>query len=567
MSKFFKSTKGKIISIVLALVLIAGGIGGYFIFRNKNKLIYDYEKGAIANARVESAQYTPDMDNFIESNSSSLSVSFSQSMNNNYSSAVALFSNNAEIQTMTSGTSMSIEEFSELVDEYGTVENYAGAGKYLGYDIYEIKNEIAYVTKNVPAFNQWFRLPTMREEQGYVSIPYYEWWAYYLEMNDDILSITRVCWCTRSSYFDYDKGVEIEDHDDGTSFVQYEIMKINYYTDTNGDEVVECFIYSVGVDNVKATNICNTNNNDYYPFEYQYLKNVKDKTLIKYHITVAPRMINGMDIRGLYPYGVRREFTIVNYEGYTSIDVTKIDQPANIAFDVNSNNIRILLGNIGLDFEKFATYTSSQLLDKVAEQIIDNFEIKNKWAQIYKDSTNAIEIESIPGPFVDKEILISDVAVYVSCRGHDKKELEFDASADIYDMSKFDVNKEYSLSCALKNRDTGEIIILATEYNTLEEVYYAGSTTETYFRVKSTSLDLNSSVINITKDGIYDITTVLTEKLDDKDVILFDTLEIAYLRQYYGLEIPSYEQDGKLYNYSVKGVGGKLVITVSSEDI
>ena len=60
---------------------------------------------------------------------------------------------------------MTVEEFSELVDEYGTIENYAGAGKYLGYDIYEIKNEIAYVTKTVPAFNQWFRMPTMRENE------------------------------------------------------------------------------------------------------------------------------------------------------------------------------------------------------------------------------------------------------------------------------------------------------------------------------------------------------------------------------------------------------------------
>ena len=66
-------------------------------------------------------------------------------------------------------------------------------------------------------------------------------------------------------------------------------MKTNYYTDTNGDEVVECFIYSVGVDNVKKGGTCNTNTEDYHPFEYQYLKNVKDKSLIKYHITAAER--------------------------------------------------------------------------------------------------------------------------------------------------------------------------------------------------------------------------------------------------------------------------------------
>mgnify|MGYP003321755917 CR=1 FL=1 len=35
-----------------------------------------------------------------------------------------------------------LDDFNALVDEYAHVENYAGAGKYLGYDIYEIKDEI-----------------------------------------------------------------------------------------------------------------------------------------------------------------------------------------------------------------------------------------------------------------------------------------------------------------------------------------------------------------------------------------------------------------------------------------
>jgi hypothetical protein len=428
----------------------------------------------------------------------------------------------------------------------------------------------------------------MREKQGYVSIPYYEGWAYYLEMDEnERLSITRVCWSTRSRYLDFETGAVVEEHVDETSFVQYEIMKTNYYTDTNGDEVVECFIYSVGVDNVKNGGDCNTNTEDYHPFEYQYLKNVKDKSLIKYHITAAKRYSDdevadlgfddgGMDIRGLTPYGSRREFTIINYDGYVNIDLTKIDQKfatldnptadGSVNFDIESANIQNLVENIGLSEEVYVSTDSAyDLMDKIAKQIIDNFEIKNNWANIYKDSTDAIEIDLIKGQFYDKDILISGVSVYVSCRDWDKSGIEFDCSADVYDMSKFDVNKEYSLSMALRNRETGNLYIVATCYNLLEEVYYNGSTTDTYFRLKQTYLDLDSSVINIEEDGVYDITCVLTVKENNEDVVLFDTLEVAYLIQFHGLIIPnSIDSNDVEHAYAVESTGGKIVVTVSS---
>ena len=155
-------------------------------------------------------------------------------------------------------------------------------------------------------------------------------------------------------------------------------MKTNYYVDENEKEVVECFIYSVGIDNVKNGATCNTNTSDYYPFEYQYLKNVEDTSLIKYHITSAVRYssndsgvsdfnFNGdnsaMDIRGLTPYGIRREFTIANYDGYTTVDLTKVDQQfatlnnpeydGVVNFNMNSNNIKELVKNIGLSNSEY----------------------------------------------------------------------------------------------------------------------------------------------------------------------------------------------------------------------
>jgi hypothetical protein len=109
--------------------------------------------------------------------------------------------------------SVDLEGYLKINEKLAEIEG-EGAGKYLGYDIFEIKNEIAFVLKTVPAFNQWFRLPTMREEQGFVSIPYYESWAYYLESDEQArdVTVTRVCWRTRFSYWDFDTEQEVEDY-------------------------------------------------------------------------------------------------------------------------------------------------------------------------------------------------------------------------------------------------------------------------------------------------------------------------------------------------------------------
>ncbi|MBQ8845194.1 MAG: hypothetical protein IJ008_04205 [Clostridia bacterium] len=576
-----KSKKGKILTIILVLLLVvAGGVGGYFLFRNyikDNELIFDYEKGEIANSRVESAQYEPDINKFIENNPNSEQVT--QSIKGDSDNVVALSS------SPTSGVNMTVEEFSELVDEYGTIENYAGAGKYLGYDIYEIKNEIAYVTKTVPAFNQWFRMPTMRENEGYVSIPYYEGWAYYLELNLDplVLSITRVCWCTRSAYLDFENKTIVEDHDDGTSFVQYEIMKTNYYNDENGDEVVECFIYSVGVDNVENGGTCNTKESDYFPFEYQYLKNVKDKTLIKYHITVATRYADndsvmedfdfgeynnsGMDIRGLNPYGVRREFTIINYDGYVNIDLTKIDQnfatldnliaDGSVSFDISSLNIQRLVKNIGLSQEEYTSSNSAyQLMDKIAKQIIDNFEIKNNWAKIYKDSTEAIEIELIKGPFYGQKLPFSYLRSRIGFYG--KTKINYDCDVSITNPNLLKRGAEYSLSLALKSEE--DLYIIATDYHTLEL-----NTEMSYIQSYINWGELTG--INIDKDGEYTLVIVFTQKINGKDVVILDTNEPAYITTFMGFDIPdTIDSNNVTHSYSTKGVGGKLVVTVSSNN-
>ena len=534
-------------------------------FGKKKKLDYNFQLGEMAVDKVENAQYTPDIDKYFEVNAPEVI---------------------AQADAMSVLSDSTAEDFTKLIDEYATVRNYAGAGKYLGYDIYEIKDEVRFVVEKVPAFNQWFRMPIMREEEGFASIPYYESWAYYLEYNEEtkVLSITRVCWATRSQYLDFENKKSVEDHEDGSSFIQYEIMKTNYL-ETKDDEIVECFIYSVGIDNVKGGDgYYNKNEKDYYPFEFQYLRNVKDKSMVKYHITVANRYRDdasfddgGMDIRGLNPYGVRREFTIVNYDGYTDIDVTKIDQkfatlnePTNngaVNFDVKSGNIAILLDAIGYK-EDVSDLGQKELLDKISKYIIDNFEIKNNWATIYKEQAQAVEVETINGPFYAKNMILEGVGAYASCRNHYKDKIEFSASADIRDISAFDLQKEYSLSMAFKSTKTGEIYIVGTDYQKIESVKYNGSATDYYYRFAGSDIELDTSEVAmaIDTDGTYELVCVLTVKENGQDAILFDPLERAYLMQYYGLNIPDrVDKDGVTHKYKVSGTGKKLEITVTSE--
>lgn len=557
-----KNIYKKLMFVCLSFLFIVGIVS---IIVNLNKLVYDYEKGIAASKIIENAQYVPDMDKFLEVNKQLEQVNM----------------RNKRMKSITSTSKMTNEEFANLIDECATFNSESGAGKYLGYDIYEIKKEIKFVVDNVPAFDQWFRMPIMREDEGFIKIPYYENWSYYLEYDEETsnLSITRVSWCTRSKYLDYENQITVEEHDDGTSFVQYEIMKINYYYNVDNKEVVECYGYNVGIDNVKNAGTCNQNINDYYPFEYRYLKNVEDESLIKYHIVAAERFREddsfdqgGMDIRGLYPYGSSREFLIINYDGYKEIVTTRINQKYNSSLDnkfsLNDANIKYLAKSVGLDENELNGFNSNnEFIDVLCKKIVDEFELKNNWPIIYKDSLDAYEIDKIYGQYYQKEILISDLSHLASCRSHSRNEIEYSASADIYDINKFDVDKKYSLSVALK-KDDGTIYILGSDYEYLEKVNYAGSTEKYYYRIHSDinilTDDKNSPLYLIKEPGTYVLTTVLTYHNNGKEEILFDTLENVLLADYHGLSISDYHDDsGIVYTYKVKGIEKKLEIIVN----
>ncbi len=120
-------------------------------------------------------------------------------------------------------------------------------------------------------------------------------------------------------------------------------------------------------------------------------------------------------------------------------------------------------------------------------------------------------VENLYGPFYGKDMLISYIDVYVSCRGHYQDEVEFSATAEINDMSKFDLTKDYSLSMALKSRETGKIYIIATDYHKIEKVNYNGSN-DSYYRMYTSSMNIDASSIVVDENGTYDVVCILTVK-------------------------------------------------------
>ena len=563
MKTFFKSKKGKtliIIFIITALLVV--GVGCYFIFRKK--LILDYEKGARALDVVDNAQYAPDMDKFLEMNQEVAVSSCNSEVRPSY------YYGSQYVPSQEYTTKMNKDDFANLIEDYGNVKNKSGMAKWEGYDIWEIKEEIRYVVKTVPAFNQWFRLPDMSTHNGFPYIPYYQFWTYYLDIDEqNHLSITRVSGATGGT-----GCLNFEDYSNiKLNLLTYEVMNTKYYFDENGDEVVECYFYCVAVDNVQNNHEYNGNPKDSYPLEFMYLKNVKDKSLVKYSVCVAyryqgsPMGCYGYDLRGVTPYGITREFLVANYDGYEEVEFTKLDQrfatlknpeyTGDISFNMSSNNIKDLVETVGLSLEEYESATDCKnLLDKISKQIVDNFEIKNKWMSIFKNSmTNAFEIKSIEGPLYGKEVVISNAKYNLTCNTDN---ISFSAEANVEKMSKFDKNKKYSLSCALKNKETGKIYILANNY-----VNFAAGTT--FLPLKGS--EFSTSSINIPENGVYEFVLVVVEEKDGKDVIMHDSRMTMIDKKFKGLVIPnSVDENGIEHKYEVLGGNGKLIVTVSNAE-
>ena len=321
--------------VLIVCVFAVSGCGLFSNNKNERKVTIDQRLGLIASARAADAQYLPDVAILAASKKITPS-SF------NLSAPVSV-------------ERIDAEGYSKINEKLAVIDG-EGAGKHLGYDIFEIKNEIDFVLKTVPAFSQWFRLSGMRAEQGFVSVPYYEGWAYYLESDEEAkeVTITRVSQRTRFSYWDFENDMAVENYEKNgkpidlydknhpnygysgdKSIVQHQVMQTKYYFDEQGREVVECFVYSVAIDKESGTEF-NGNERDYKPLSIQYLKNVKDTSLTRYQIRMSEfydsgntsqpdgNPIGGYDIRGLNPHGSRFDFVQMDYKDADDISLLRV---------------------------------------------------------------------------------------------------------------------------------------------------------------------------------------------------------------------------------------------------
>lgn len=667
MEKANRKRKTLIIIMIIAIVIASTGIG-YLIYRNLNKLEYDYEKGAIASRKVEEAQYLPNVD---------LLLNDSESVN-------LLANKETDIENIGE------LEFRKLIDSLGTIKNVSGAGKYLGYDIYEIKEEIAFVVDKAPVFNQWFRMPGMREKEGYVKIPYYENWAYYIEMDEEtnILTITRVCFNTRTSHIDWENEKSVEDYSNGSSNVQFDVMQMKYYVDESGDEVVECFMYDVGVEKVK-TGKYNDDPNSYKPYEYLYLKNVKDKSLTKYHVVSAERYRDsdtfdegGMDVSGDNPYGTKRDFLHMEYQNKDNIQILKVSevlptivykmaQTTNIMFyneiqgyveyyasahDYYNDattvkhplNDMFLDAGVSFDFDvsldnysRYASYkttgvvysdnptriekryklrtTESELINNlskalvnmaisvgveeknsllstlnfyntlstannayekeidnllniVCKDIVDDFYLRQNWATIYAEQHDAKKLETIKGPFYGETIKVEDFRNRLDFSYSNDNTFVANVTINLTEDCDYDINADYTVALAFKKEGSDKYHIISDiEYGKIEEVYYNGSTTKTYYRFDQNSSTVSGDLDNldIKEAGTYYLYIVLLKKNGQSYDIIFDSKEEAYALYYKdnGVADTYFEKDGKnmksSYKLSSAGKRMKLIVTVS----
>ncbi len=286
------------VALSLAGVLVCGFVFRFLYMEGvfDRALSYNYGQADYAKHRVAEAQYLPDPEKLASAEKSAVRAAgadFSVDLSEDDGGRVET--------TDESGAELSridLEGFRRCVDDWGTIEG-MGAGKYQGYSIYEIRDELYDVLDAVPAFGRWFRFPHWSDyPEG--EDPYYANWAYYMEYDEerDALTMTRVCWATRFAYFDFENKRVVEDYDEGgdESIVQFEVMRTRYYYDEAGRETVECYVYAVACDHVDnspgsggRTGYYQPDEKYYYPVSVQYLKNVRDTSLTKYIVEYCER--------------------------------------------------------------------------------------------------------------------------------------------------------------------------------------------------------------------------------------------------------------------------------------
>ena len=319
MTNFFKSTKGKVFTVVLVIVLIVGAIGAYFIFRNETKLEFDFATDMLVKNRVKNAQYLPNLD-----------------LLSNKSQSTELLATSPDAAYYSTDLSFDLKDYQSIVDELAII---TGTATSRDTSILDIKEEIYTALDLVPAFDRWFRLP-----YDYHSTFY----NLHYDKENERISITRMNWSvTCGIYSSEEDKIYSTYFDDDVE--QHQIMQANYYFNEDNKEVVECSV----VDFARF-------GKDFYPIQCQYLANIQDTSTTKIQSVIRKEIDaysyklkdngngnvdGGLDIDTYREGGVMKKVVQLNYTDSNNVELIKIEQNQSTDYlsDINTTNLAYYL--------------------------------------------------------------------------------------------------------------------------------------------------------------------------------------------------------------------------------
>ncbi|MCL2630208.1 MAG: hypothetical protein FWD49_01630 [Firmicutes bacterium] len=211
------------------------------------------------------------------------------------------------------------------------------------------------------------------------------------------------------------------------------------------------------------------------------------------------------------------------------------------------------------------------LLFSVAKNAIDNFEVKNNWAEIYKETYTAPSTGTIQGAHYGKNPPVGDIlgGLGFSANGFGESRGNFSVgiAVDIEDKDYHDAH----LGIALKSEDGDYHIFISAKESFIEHNPQPTLLGTVHFYHNRFGTGVTQPIIKpygvaIDKAGTYTAVIVLLRWIGEEEVIVFDTLEPAYLTNYTFMTLPSTQnENGTTSTYFVYGRGRKLTVVVEVE--
>lgn len=176
-----------------------------------------------------------------------------------------------------------LEGYNKLIEEIGWLDSPYDRN----FTIIDIRDEVCLILDEIDVYNRWVQVN---------SEPLRGQGTYYINYDDkaDRFSIMRVSSFQPYVYLHDQKTVKWNGDYEGQGyalnqpFQSYEIYKIDYYSDADGREVVECTITSML-----------SYFGEIIPIGYQYVKNVKDHSFTKYNVLKEPIRFQRSDSTGI----------------------------------------------------------------------------------------------------------------------------------------------------------------------------------------------------------------------------------------------------------------------------